>query len=284
MRKYSYYLYMFILLTVIGCKETEVTPTKSPDTDLSVHLALGNPSNATADASFPDNYLLESPQYVLSYSRDRGTPNWVSWHLNDDWLGSADRQDDFRADAELPAGWYRVAASAYSGSGFDRGHNTPSADRTRTAEDNSSTFLMTNMIPQAPNHNRETWANLEDYTRDLVEDGMEVYVVMGSYGAGGVGGNGAANSIDNGRVTVPSNIWKVMVVLPEGSDDLGRINTSIRVIAVDTPNKNSVEPDWGIYRTSVDAIERATGYDLLSALPDDVEKVLEARVDMGPTR
>jgi endonuclease G, mitochondrial len=33
---------------------------------------------------------------------------------------------------------------------------------------------MTNMIPQAPNHNRQTWANMEDYTRDFVRAGMEV--------------------------------------------------------------------------------------------------------------
>ena len=74
------------------------------------------------------------PQYALSYSRDRGTPNWVSGHLNKDWLGTADRQDDFRSDPALPEGWYRVTASSYTGSGFDRGHSTPSADRTRSEE------------------------------------------------------------------------------------------------------------------------------------------------------
>jgi endonuclease G, mitochondrial len=143
---------------------------------------------------------------------------------------------------------------------------------------------MTNMIPQAPNHNRQTWANLEDYTRDLVQAGMEVYVVMGSYGSGGAGSNGAMQTIDNGKVTVPSMIWKILVLLPEGENDMSRISSSIRVIAVNTPNINSINTDWGGYRTSVDAIEQATGYNLLSNLPDQVENVLESKVDTGPTK
>ncbi|RNI28390.1 DNA/RNA non-specific endonuclease [Rufibacter immobilis] len=278
--------YYFILFSIVifGCKETEVTPQKSADLPLSEHLTLGNPSGATDNITDINNYLLLKPQYALSYSRDRGIPNWVSWHVSPDWLGSADRQDDFRADMSLPSGWYKVSATSYTGSGFDRGHNLPSADRTKTVEDNSSTFLMTNMIPQAPNHNRQTWASLEDYTRDLVRVGMEAYVIMGSYGVGGTGSNGPTNTIDNGRVTVPRNIWKVVVVLPQGENDITRINESTRVIAVNTPNINTVNTDWGGYRTTVDEIEQATGYDLLSALPEQLQRVLEAKVDNGPTR
>lgn len=278
------YFILAAFLVLAGCKETEVIPKASTYTPISEHVAFGNPSDATAEAFDYDNFQMVKPQYVLSYSRDRGIPNWVSWHLSQTWTGSAPRQDDFRADMALPADWYRVGASAYTGSGFDRGHNTPSADRTRTEEDNSATFLMTNMIPQAPNNNRNTWANLEDYTRDLIDNGMEAYVIMGSYGIGGEGSNGAANTIDNGRVTVPKNIWKVIVVLPEGGDDINRISTSTRVIAVNTPNVNSIDSDWGAYRTSVDAIEQATGYDLLSALPDQIESSIESKVDTGPTK
>jgi endonuclease G len=71
----------------------------------------------------------------------------VSWHLATNWIGSAARQDDFRADPNLPAGWYRPGATSYSGSGFDRGHKCPSADRTSSVADNSATFLMSNMMP-----------------------------------------------------------------------------------------------------------------------------------------
>ncbi|RDV13310.1 DNA/RNA non-specific endonuclease [Pontibacter diazotrophicus] len=283
MLKHTYRYFLLIFLFLSGCQDSEVAPQQALTLEEEQSL-LGNPSGATADESNYNNYLMTKPQFALSYSRDRGTPNWVSWHVSRDWLGSAPRQNNFRADPELPQGWYRVTTSSYTGSGFDRGHSTPSADRTKSEEDNSATFLMTNIIPQAPNNNQETWANLEDYTRDLVQDGMEVYVVMGSYGVGGTGDNGTARTIDNGKVTVPNRIWKVLVVLEEGENDLQRINTGTRVIAVDTPNSNTVRPDWGTYRTTVDAIEQATGYDLLSALPVQVQQALESQMDTGPTR
>ncbi|HEX6914728.1 MAG TPA: DNA/RNA non-specific endonuclease [Chitinophagaceae bacterium] len=244
------------------------------------NLLMGNPSNAVADAfGSPNNYLMNKTYYVMSYSRDRATPNWVSWHIYSGDLGSTPRQDDFRADASLPAGWYQVGATSYSGSGFDRGHNCPSADRTLTVAANSSTFLMSNMIPQAPYNNQQTWNNMESYVRSLVTAGNEVYVIMGSYGVGGTGSNGTFNTIDAGRITVPNRVWKVVVVLPNGNGDLSRVTTSTRVIAVNTPNTNSISTDWKLYRTSVDAIESATGYNLLSNVSSSIQSVIESVVD-----
>ncbi|MGI4820858.1 MAG: DNA/RNA non-specific endonuclease [Janthinobacterium lividum] len=276
---------------VVSCAKNDAvipvpTPSASADATTATrdnNLALGNPSGAVASTSYPTNYLLTKTQYTLSYNRDQGKPNWVSWHLSSAWLGSTARQDDFRADATLPTGWYQVKATDYSGSGFDRGHNCPSADRTGSTTDNSATFLMSNMMPQAPQNNQQTWANLENYARTLVNAGNELYIICGSYGKGGTGSNGYYTTVAGGNVTVPANCWKVIVVLPNGSSDVSRITTSTRVIAINTPNNNSLSTSWGSYRTSVDAIEAATGYDLLSAIPTSVQSTLEARTDSGPT-
>jgi endonuclease G len=243
------------------------------------NMLMGNPSNATTSTSNYTNFLMVRTYYSLSYHRDRGTPNWVSWHIKSADLGSADRQDDFRADGTLPSGWYQVQSTSYSGSGFDRGHNCPSADRTSTTNANSATFLMTSMIPQAPNNNQQTWANLENYIRTLITAGNEVYVIMGSYGTGGTGSNGTVNTIDNGHVTVPNRVWKIVVVMPGGNNDLSRVTSSTRVIAVNTPNINTTNSDWKTYRTSVNAIESATGYDLLSSVSSSIQSVIEAKVD-----
>ena len=130
---------------------------------------------------------------------------------------------------------------------------------------------MTNMIPQAPQNNQQTWNNLEMYTRSLVTAGNEVYVIMGNYGTGGTGSNGGiTTTIDDGHVTVPSNVWKVIVVISNGNNDPSHISISTRVIAVNTPNINSIGTDWKSYRTSVDAIEATTGYDLLSYVPANI--------------
>jgi endonuclease G len=282
MKPYLPRLGTFVLLALlaVACgKNDEVSPADTND-----NLALGNPSGAVTSTSSPTNYLLIRPQHALGYNRDAGKPIWVSWHLDQNELGSAPRQDDFRADTDLPSGWYQVKTSDYTGFGFDRGHNCPSADRTATVADNSATFLMTNMMPQAPNNNQQTWADLEDYCRTLVRAGNELYIVCGSYGRGGTGSMGYQTTIAGGKITVPANCWKVVVVLPVGSNDLSRVTSSTRVIAINTPNDNSLNAAWSGYRTSVDAIEAAAGLDLLSALPTSLQNTLEAKTDTGPTK
>jgi endonuclease G len=246
------------------------------------NLLLGNPSGATTSIAFPTNYLKDQTYFIESYNRDQGKPNWVSWYLGSTSLGTTDRQDDFRADVTLPSGWYEVGSTSYSGSGFDRGHNCPSADRTSTVAANQATFLMSNMMPQAPNNNQQTWANLENYERTLVTAGDELYVVAGSYGVGGTGSNGGTTTtIDNGRITVPARTWKVIVVLTNGNNDLSRITTSTRVIAVDMPNINTINTNWNTYITTVDAIESATGYNVMSNVSTAIQSVIEARRDAG---
>jgi endonuclease G len=244
------------------------------------HLLLGNPNGAVANITSPNNYLMDQTYYTIAYNRDRGTPNWVSWHIQSSDIGSTPRTNDFRADSALPSGWYQVQNSSYSGSGFDRGHNCPSGDRTSSTAANSSTFLMTNMIPQAPNNNQQTWEGLESYTRSLVSAGNEVYVIAGSYGTGGTGSNGGVtNTINNGNVTVPSNVWKIIVVLPNGNNDISRITSTTRVIAINTPNTNTINSDWKTYRTSVNSIETATGYSFFASIPATIRTALKQNVD-----
>ena len=247
----------------------------------SVHLALGNPSNAVADLQQPNNFLMEKPSFSLSYNRDKGTPNWVSWHLEAGWTGSLPRTDTFRADPAVPADWYRVQSTDYFASGFDRGHMTPNADRDNPASIplNQETFLMTNMVPQAPDNNQGPWADFENFLRTLLP-ANEVYVVAGPQGAGGIGDNGPATTIANGRVTVPAHTWKVVLVLPAGEDDLSRVTAATRTIAVIMPNFNNLDPtDWHGYLTTVDEVEALTGYDFFANVPDNIENAIEAGLD-----
>jgi len=47
------------------------------------------------------------------------------------------------------------------------------------------------------------------------------------------GGHGLQHFIANGHVAVPAQTWKVIIVLPLGSNDLSRVTTSTRTIAGD---------------------------------------------------
>lgn len=250
--------------------------------DPAEHMVMGNPSNATTDEANPTNYLLPKPQYVMSYHRDRGTPNWVSWHLDSSWIGSTPRQDDFRNDPSLPAGWYQVQATDYSGSGFDRGHHTPSGDRTSSVVDNSATFFMTNMMPQAPFNNQGPWEELESYCRTLVSQGNELYIIAGGAGVGGTGSNGGVTmTIANGHVTVPAVTWKVIIVLPVGENDVDRVYKTTRTIAVIMPNDQNIgiNTPWRNFRTSVDRVEALTGFNFFSNVRPMVQGIIERKID-----
>jgi endonuclease G len=249
--------------------------------DPAQHLVLGNPSNATTDVANFTNYLLPKSQYVMSYHRDRGIPNWVAWHLDTTWLGTTPRQDDFRPDVTLPAGWYQVLQTDYSGSGFDRGHNCPSGDRTNSIPDNSATFLMTNMMPQAPDNNQGPWEELESYSRTLANAGNEMYIYAGGAGQGGVGSNGAANTVAAGHVVVPAFTWKIIVVLPNGDNDADRVGKTTRVIAVIMPNVQGIRTTpWQNFRTNVRQIERLTGFNFFTNVRPQMRFFMKNRVDI----
>ena len=111
--------------------------------------------------------------------------------------------------------------------------------------------------------------------------GKELYIIAGTSGEGGTATSGGTpvTSIDNGRIKVPAYVWKVIVVLSNGSNDLSRVGTSTRVISVIMPNNNDVNTDWRSYRTSVNDIETLTSYDLLSNLSTSLQSTIEARVD-----
>jgi len=115
----------------------------------------------------------------------------------------------------------------------------------------------------------------------LVEQGNEVYIIAGGYGKGGSGSRGGVTeTIAEGKVLVPNRVWKVLLVLSNGGDDLNRITTSTRVIAVDMPNTEAtVDKKWHEYRVSVRDIEAKTGFDFLSKLPNSVQITIESRVD-----
>lgn len=246
----------------------------------SPHLLLGNPSRARTDVGLPTNYLMLKPQFALSYNRDRGIPNWVSWQLNSSWLGVVDRQNNFRGDPDLPVEWLKIEPPDYfDGSKkpsrrYDRGHLVPSADRTRSALDNGATFVMTNVLPQTAANNRGPWQDLELYCRRLAQQGRELYIV-----AGGLGQQGRLN----GKIVIPSSVWKVVLVLEQPGLGLAGVTEKTRVIAVNVPNTHGVaDQPWRRYRLSVDGLEQLTGYDFLSNLDPALEALLEARVDAGP--
>lgn len=272
---------LLVLLLLTGCwwwwnqrSPEETAPTgvsklNAPRTD--GNLALGNPSNAGKDVN---NFLLTKKQYVLSYNNTKRIPNWVSWKLTSSDIGTVPRRNNFDMDETLPQGWYRVKSSDYSGSGYDRGHMCPAADRSANIPDNTATFLTTNIIPQARDNNQGPWADLENATRDWVKKGKEAYIISGGYGQKGV--------LSKGKVAIPANTWKVIVLNDPNSGGAAGVTEKSRVIAIDMPNEEGIKNNrWQQYITTVRDLESKTGYDFLNLVPKAMQDKVEQKKDVG---
>jgi len=231
-----------------------------------------------ADTDPSDDFIVRYPEYTASFNKNRGTPNWVSYDLEATHFGSEDRCDCFTFDPSLPAAFTRYTTADYTGAGaaagfgIDRGHLARSFDRTSASLDNAFTFLFTNIVPQAADLNQGPWAAMENFLGDLARlQNKEVYIVAGV--AGNIG------TVKNeGKIVIPASTWKVAVIMPrnQGLSDIKTLG-DLEVIAVIMPNRAGVRNvDWQTYKTTVDAVEALSGYDLLALLRDDIENAVES--------
>jgi DNA/RNA endonuclease G (NUC1) len=234
------------------------------------------------DADPSDDYIVRRAEYTTSYNPNRGSPNWVSYDLDASHFGSnVDRCDCFTFDAALPAGFTHLTTNDYTGAGaaagygIDRGHLARSFDRTAGTLDNATTYYLSNIIPQASDLNQGPWASMENDLGDLARnDNKEVYIIAGPAGSKGT-------VKDEGKIVIPTAVWKVAVVLPrdEGLADVHDYR-DLQVLAVIMPNDPGVRNiDWHTYETTVDAVEALSGYDLLAALPDNIERAVESNTE-----
>ena len=237
------------------------------------NIEFGQP----ADGSPGDDIVVNRAQFNASFNPVRGIPNWVSYNLEATHFGSQDRCDCFTFDPALPSSVTPYNTNNYTGAGaaagfgIDRGHLARSFDRTTGSLDNAYTFLFTNIIPQTSAQNQGPWAAMETFLGDLARfQNRELYIVAGASGSRGTVKN-------EGRITIPSHTWKVAVIMDRNEGLANVIGlTDVEVIAVIMPNDPAVNADWNTYRTTVDAVEALSGYNLLALLPDQIEIAVES--------
>ena len=126
----------------------------------------------------------------------------------------------------------------------------------------SETFYMSNMSPQVPMFNRGIWTELEEHVRNRARK-EKLYVVTGPIFKSNKG------AIGKGKVTVPGYYYKLFYS-----------PSKQQMIAYVLPNEESKRP-LNSFAVPVDKVEKMTGIDFFSQLPDDLERRQEEEKETG---
>lgn len=155
--------------------------------------------------------LCHAPAYALSHDDDAHEPRWVGWIVTAERTEGAHlkRTDDFRADPALAPG-DGAKPEDYERSGYDQGHMSDAEDNGWSAEAEHLSFLLSNMIPQCPACNRQTWRYIENWTREETAKHPTLYVLSGP-----IFGTAPAR-IGHHGVWVPEAAWKLVLDLDQG--------------------------------------------------------------------
>lgn len=203
--------------------------------------------------------IVKHTYFTLAYVEEHEQARWVAYKMTRKNLErNVTRANEiFYPDKKVSTG--SALPMDYTGSGFDRGHLAPAGDFTGNEIMMRETFVMSNISPQYPLFNRETWRILEEKVRDWGEQKGELYIITGPILKGNMPKIGKKN-----KISVPPAFYKVILSLQEK-----------RGIAFIVPNINKKE-NYRKYQVSIDEVEKETGLDFFHLLPDDLEEKIES--------
>jgi endonuclease G, mitochondrial len=218
--------------------------------------------DATVDpvlpATRPNDCIISHSYYTLCYNEKNEQADWVAYKLTSGMLTiGAKRKDNFRTDPMVATG--SASPADYAKSGYDKGHLCPAGDMGFSVDAMSETFFMSNMSPQLPQFNRGIWKALEEKVRDWAKANDELFITTGPVFTQ------ISTSIGKNMVAVPQYYFKVVLDYKQ---------PGLKGIGFIMKNQGS---DKGIagFAVTIDSVEKFTGIDFYTALPDAEEKMIE---------
>lgn len=178
--------------------------------------------------------------YSMLYSKTLKFAYWVAYPLFTNCTGDSGRTDAWGYDPEITTSWQADLSSGFSG--YDRGHQLPSGDRTCDKTTNATTFYYTNMTPQRSNMNQKIWAPIEEKVRGWRSGTDTVYVVTGAIPP-------TQNVSYTSGVAIPEYYFKALARRISATN-------SYQTIALTAANDNNAT----IKYLSVTALEELTGF------------------------
>ncbi|KAH3673777.1 hypothetical protein WICPIJ_009657 [Wickerhamomyces pijperi] len=225
----------------------------------------------------PVHDLQTHQEFISCYDRSTRNPYYVIEHINASSIKSPDggvdrKKSIFKEDEAIPAK-FRATLRDYFRSGYDRGHQAPAADAKFNQQAMNETFYLTNISPQqGEGFNREYWAYLEQFCRDLTKKYRDVRIVTGPLYLPKRDPDGKYRVhyevIGNPpNIAVPTHFYK-LVVCEDGSNDL-RVAAFVLPNAV-IDNKTPLKS----FEVPVESLERSSGLNFLQNVNEKNKKSL----------
>jgi endonuclease G, mitochondrial len=202
--------------------------------------------------------IIRHKYYTLSYVENHEQAEWVAYELKKNDIIYSNRKRPYFIDDPLvksgSASWKN-----YIRSGYDRGHLCPAGDRRFSKEAFDETFYTSNISPQKNDFNAGIWNRLEQKTRYWAKKYDGLYVVTGGVLTSNL------DVIGKEDVSVPEYFYKILI---------DRFNGEFKAIGFLVPHQESDKPLYS-FVVPIDTIEKMTGIDFFSKLPDGVENKIE---------
>ena len=220
--------------------------------------------------------IAEHSAMIIGFNCDLKLAAWSFHVLSPDVLvGGVSRTNDFRKDSLIECGdgieqdYFRRfpkedGTVTFENFGFDRGHLAPSADFRWSQKALSESYFYSNITPQAPGFNRESWAEVEDLMRRIMANNPRTYyIVTGPI----LDKNLPKVEKGTNKLPIPAFHYKIIIDLTPDNQ---------KGMAFLMPNKKCDMPP-SAYVVSIDSIEKLTGLDFFSKLDQSIAASIESK-------
>jgi endonuclease G len=198
--------------------------------------------------------------YSLSYKEEYENAEWVAYSLVPKQISKAQRERPyFIRDPKVKT--KSAHYKNYYPNGYEKGHLLPAADMRFSLDAFDDTFYTSNVSPMDHYFNAGIWNDLEKQVRYWTKRYGKLYIITGGVLKPDL------ERIGREDVAVPDEFYKIILDYKNAKN--------IKIIAFLIPHKN-LKPGLKKYVVTVDSIEKLTGIDFFSALPDSLENELEA--------
>jgi len=220
-------------------------------------------------------FLPENPNkrnFSMLYDNENRLAYWVAYPLHSSYLGSAKRTNAWAFDPWVSQSFQPTLKSGWGAStGFDRGHQMPSADRTYSDAGNRTTFYYTNMTAQVSSMNQKIWARLEEKVREWTATCDTMYVVTGAMIQSNTDKTiRYVKDNANKDVAIPKYYFKALAM---------KKGNVYYTAAYKMDNSASISNDQvNTYRISVKELEEQSGFTFFPTLTQDNKAKVESNL------